>query len=193
MAVFLINSRLGLLCATLNLIKKGSHFFRSYMCILPSSLTRDRSCALDYSSFLPVSVCGTVLNILALDSISWHLDYFHFASTFSPLAVTTHLNIRICLYISSTRRFDRVNRRPAGFHLMRPALEYIKGSGLWTGFPSTTTFVLALGADLPWEDCLYSGNLRFSADGNLTRLCVTYTCILSSYISNIPRSTSSST
>ena len=86
MAVFLINSRLGLLCATHYLIQHGPHFFRSYVCILPSSLTRVLSCALDYSSFLPVSVSGTVLISLALDSISWHLDYIRFASTFSPLA-----------------------------------------------------------------------------------------------------------
>ena len=56
------------------------------MCILPSSLTRGRSCALDYSSFLPVSVSGTVHAILALDSISRHLDSARFGSTFSPLA-----------------------------------------------------------------------------------------------------------
>ena len=86
MAVFLINSRLGLLCATHYLIQHGPHFFRSYVCILPSSLTRVLSCALDYSSFLPVSVSGTVLISLALDSISRHLDYIRFASTFSPLA-----------------------------------------------------------------------------------------------------------
>ena len=91
MAVFLINSRLGLLCATPILIKKGPHFFRSYVCILPSSLTRVLSCALDYSSFLPVSVCGTVRNSLTLDSVSRHPDYIRFASTFSPLAVTAQL------------------------------------------------------------------------------------------------------
>ncbi len=80
MAVFLINSRLGLLCATPILIKKGPHFFRSYVCILPSSLTRGRSCALDYSSHIRVSVYGTVLRALALDSISRHHDYARFAS-----------------------------------------------------------------------------------------------------------------
>ena len=82
--------------------------------------------------------------------------------------------------------FDRNYRSPAGFHLMRLALDTNRGSGIWTRFPSTTTFVLALGADLPWEDCLYPGNLRFSADGNLTRLCVTYACILSSTTSRNP-------
>ena len=86
MAVFLINSRLGLLCVTPNSFKQEPHFFRSYVRILPSSLTRVRSSALDYSSYLPVSVSGTVLTSLALDSISWHLDYTSFASTFFPLA-----------------------------------------------------------------------------------------------------------
>ena len=164
----------------------GSYFSRSYVCILPSSLTRVLSCALDFSSFLPVSVCGTVLISLTLDSISWHPDYAHFASTFSPLAVTTHLKSRICLWLSSAHCFDWNYHSPAGFHLMRLALETNKGSGIWTGFPSTTTFVLALGADLPWEDYLYSGNLRFSADGDLTRLCVTYACILTSSTSIAP-------
>ena len=86
MAVFLINSRLGLLSAAHNSFKHEPHFSRSYVYILPSSLTRGRSCALDYSSFLPVSVSGTVPSILALDSISWHPDSARFASTFSPLA-----------------------------------------------------------------------------------------------------------
>ena len=69
---------------------------------------------------------------------------------------------------------------------MRPALETWGSIGLWTDFPSATAFALALGADLPWADYLYPGNLRFSADGDLTRLFVTYTCILSSSTSRIP-------
>ena len=89
MAVFLINSRLSLLSAALNIKLSEPHFFRSYVCILPSSLTRGRSCALDYSSFLPVSVSGTVFFSLALDSIFQHLDYIRFISTFSPLAYSS--------------------------------------------------------------------------------------------------------
>ena len=78
MAVFLINSRLGLLSAAPKPFDREPHFFRSYVCILPSSLTRGRSCALDYSSFLPVSVSGTVPISLTLDSISRHLDSVRF-------------------------------------------------------------------------------------------------------------------
>ena len=86
MAVFLINSRLGLLCVTPNSFKQEPHFFRSYVRILPSSLTRGRSCALDYSSYLPVSVSGTVPSSLALDSIFQHPDSIRITSTFSLLA-----------------------------------------------------------------------------------------------------------
>ena len=56
-----------------------------------------------------------------------------------------------------------------------------------SNFPSATDFSLALGADLPCADCLYAGNLRFSADGDPTRLFVTYACILSSASSSGPR------
>ena len=86
MAVFLINSRLGLLSAAPKPFDREPHFFRSYVCILPSSLTRGRSCASDFSSCPPVSVCGTVPPCLALDSISRHHGCASFASTFSPLA-----------------------------------------------------------------------------------------------------------
>ena len=55
---------------------------------------------------------------------------------------------------------------------MRHPVESTLGTGIWTSFPSATLFSLTLGADLPWADCLYPGNLRFSADGNLTRLFV---------------------
>ena len=130
MAVFLINSRLGLLSATPSSLKKRrSHFFRSYVCILPNSLTRVLSSALDFSSHLPVSVYGTVFISLALDNISRHLDYTRFTSTFSPLAVTTYLKRRICLSLSKARCFDRNYHSPAGFHLMRLALETDKGIG----------------------------------------------------------------
>ena len=130
MAVFLINSRLGLLCATHYLIQHGPHFFRSYVCILPSSLTRVLSCALDYSSFLPVSVSGTVLISLALDSISWHLDYIRFASTFSPLARQLTSGYGFAYTPQTARRLNRNYHSPAGFHLMRLAFETNKGSGI---------------------------------------------------------------
>ena len=45
-----------------------------------------------------------------------------------------------------------------------PTFLNICGTGISTCYPSTTTFVLALGPDLPRADQLYSGNLRYSAE-----------------------------
>ena len=49
-----------------------------------------------------------------------------------------------------------------------PAVLIIGSTGIWTSCPSTTTFVLALGPDLPRADQLYSGNLGYSAYKILT-------------------------
>ena len=63
--MFLVNSRLGLFAATLDcfgskfLDSQGHPFSRSYGAILPSSLGRVLSIALESSSHLPASVCGT--------------------------------------------------------------------------------------------------------------------------------------
>ena len=46
----------------------------------------------------------------------------------------------------------------------------ICGTGISTCCPSTTSFDLALGPDLPRADQLYSGNLRYSAERILTSL-----------------------
>ena len=44
-----------------------------------------------------------------------------------------------------------------------PTVLFIQGTGISTCCPSTTTFVLALGPDLPRADQLYPGNLGYSA------------------------------
>ena len=128
MAVFLLNSRLGLLCATHNtftpwatLLPKLRVHFAEFL--NASSLVRLRFL------ILPTCVGFTVFISLALDSISWHPDYTRFASTFSPLPVTAHLRLRISLQPSSAYCFDRYYHSPAGFHLMRPAFDTYKGSG----------------------------------------------------------------
>ena len=54
--VFLLNSRLGLFTAAYS---RRHPFSRSYGVILPSSLTMVLSLTLEFSSQLPVSVCGT--------------------------------------------------------------------------------------------------------------------------------------
>ena len=108
--------------------QREPHFFRSYVCFLPSSLTRGRSCALDYSSCLRVSVSGTVQLSLPLDSISRHLDYVRFASP--SLRSPSRLSSRALLTALSTPyRLDRNYRSSAGFHLMRPAFKTESGIG----------------------------------------------------------------
>ena len=49
-----------------------------------------------------------------------------------------------------------------------PAVLIIGSTGISTSCPSTTTFVLALGPDLPRADQLYPGNLGYSAYKILT-------------------------
>ena len=56
----MVNSRYPLVCDTLTCLRrKGSRFFRSYACNLPSSFSRVLSSALVYSTSPPVSVSGT--------------------------------------------------------------------------------------------------------------------------------------
>ena len=51
-----------------------------------------------------------------------------------------------------------------------PTVLVTHSTGISTCCPSTTSFDLALGPDLPRADQLYSGNLRYSADRILTYL-----------------------
>ena len=69
-----------------------------------------------------------------------------------------------------------VPRLPRFFHsrvplsLCVPTVLLHCSTGISTCYPSTTSFDLALGPDLPRADQLYSGNLRYSADRILTYL-----------------------
>ena len=51
-----------------------------------------------------------------------------------------------------------------------PTVLLLCGTGISTCYPSTTSFDLALGPDLPSADQLYAGNLRYSAVRILTLL-----------------------
>ena len=102
-------------------------------------------------------------------------------------SLTARLGVWVCLHPSAPRRSDGNYRSPAWPRLMRPAVETAQSIGLFTDFPSATDLSLALGADFPGADCLYPGDLRLPADGDPTRLFVTYACILSSASSSAPR------
>ena len=74
--MFLINSRLGLFTAA---TFQWLPFSRSYGVILPSSLTRVLPFVLEFSSRLPVSVCGTGTSRL-FSGFSRQRGFVHFAS-----------------------------------------------------------------------------------------------------------------
>ena len=68
------------------------------------------------------------------------------------------------------RCFDRFFHSRLTLSFCVPTVLSSSGTGISTCCPSTTSFDLALGPDLPRADQLYSGNLRYSADRILTYL-----------------------
>ena len=134
-------------------------FSRSYGVILPSSLTMLLPPALGFSPHPPVSVYGTGIIYTKAAFLGTRSVYF---STFTsiritPLAYWTDLPIQHLLRL---RRF---------FHSRLilsscvPTVLIYDSTGISTCCPSATSFDLALGPDLPREDQLYPGNLRYSA------------------------------
>ena len=137
--VFLLNSRLGLFSATprkfvsellQTLPHSRPHFSRSYVCILPSSLTRFLSSALEFSSRLPVSVSGTVPDSLTLEILSRRHDCHSLRLPVGRLAFSAHLKAGICLRLSSACTLDRDYHRPAESCLTRHPFETVRGTGI---------------------------------------------------------------
>ena len=126
---------------------------------MPSSLTILLPSALGFSPHPPVSVCGTgtYKTIAAfLDSQGPGLPYLcsvRITSSDRAADLPTALLPRLHRDIHS--------RIP--FPVCVPTVLFICGTGISTCYPSTTSFDLALGPDLPRADQLYSGNLRYSA------------------------------
>ena len=125
--MFLVNSRLGLLIATLNgfggkLLHRQRHpFSRSYGVILPSSLDRFLSIALESSSHLPASVCGTVTCVLPRE-FSRKFGISHYASIAgsSPsvlrINAPTDLPIRAPYNLGRTHPIVRLAYPPSSSH-----------------------------------------------------------------------------
>ena len=67
-------------------------------------------------------------------------------------------------------RLHRIFHFRLALSLCVPTVLSVKSTGISTCCPSTTSFDLALGPDLPRADQLYSGNLRYSAGRILTFL-----------------------
>ena len=154
--MFLLNSCLGLFSAA------SSHwhpFSRSYGVILPSSLTTLLPPAFEFSSHLPVSVCGTgMLYAIAafLDSLVPALPYF------PSVRVTLQFTVRVFPRTVPLRLHRSFHSR-LNFPSCVPTVLIQHGTGFSASCPSTTALALALGPDFPRADHLDSGILRFSA------------------------------
>ena len=83
-----------------------------------------------------------------------------------PYLFSVHITSSDCLADLPTRLLPRLYR---SFHSRLtlsacvPTVLLQDSTGISTCYPSTTSFDLALGPDLPRADQLYSGNLRYSA------------------------------
>ena len=159
--MFLLNSCLGQFSAASS---RWHSFSRSYGVILPSSLTTLLPPALGFSPHPPVSVYGTGLSKTIAAFLDAWLTHF-------PTLNSVRITSSDCTADLPTVLLPRLHRL---FHfrlwlsLCVPTVLFVCGTGISTCYPSTTTFVLALGPDLPREDQLYPGNLRYSAFKILT-------------------------
>jgi hypothetical protein len=154
--VFLLNSCLGQFSAAW---LPRHPFSRSYGVILPSSLTMLLPSALGFSPHPPVSVygTGTIKTIAAF--LGSQLTHF-------PTFVSVHLTSSHWYADLPTYLIPRLYR---SFHsrlvlsFCVPTVLFYCSTGISTCCPSTTSFDLALGPDLPRADQLYPGNLGYSA------------------------------
>ena len=154
--MFLLNSCLSLFSAATSLWHPLS---RSYRVILPSSLTMLLPPALGFSPHPPVSVYGTG----TYHTIAAFLDSFESPASlllFGPHHVFGLLSGFASLAPTS---LAPVSSFPVPVSPCVPTVLMICSTGISTCYPSTTSFDLALGPDLPRADQLYSGNLRYSA------------------------------
>ena len=156
--MFLINSRSGLATAAPTSSESKSHhrqgrtFSRSYGTILPSSFTRVLSSALVFSTFPPVSVYGTVTCYLKLRRFSWKPGISDFTGPKTCCVVTSQGSEHPDLPGHSPYTLEQGQPTPCSPSLLRLSIAVIAGTGILTGFPSTTPFSLALGPDSPCPD-----------------------------------------
>ena len=163
--VFLVNSRLGLFTAATS---RWLPFSRSYGVILPSSLTRVLPFVLEFSSRLPVSVCGTGTSKY-LAAFLAGVD----SKTSFPLSTPHHsLTLRLAYFTTSQSHcLDALFQpRASSIFPCHCFIISLGSTGISTCCPSATPFGLALGPDLPWADEPSPGNLRFSTARILTLL-----------------------
>ena len=144
-------------------------FSRSYGVILPSSLTMVLPFVLEFSSRLPVSVCGTGTSRL-FSGFSRQRGFIRFASLFrSPSALRfSDRRTSLSAYARLGRTFPSVRSNYPPVSPLHTAS--VGGTGISTRCPSPTPFGLGLGPDLPWADEPSPGNLRLSTGRFLASL-----------------------
>ena len=155
--MFLINSRLGLFTAA---ISRWLPFSRSYGVILPSSLTRVLPFVLEFSSRLPVSVCGTGTSKY-LAAFLAGVD----SKTSFPWSTPRHSpGFRLAfLTTSHPHCLDALFRlRASSIFPCHCFIDSLGSTGLSTCCPSPTPFGLGLGPDLLRADEPSPENLRLS-------------------------------
>ena len=136
--MFLINSSLDLFTAA---PLREQPFSRSYGLNLPSSLTTLLSLALEFSSCLPVSVCGTgALHMHQAFLVSVQICFPSFGSLTPGVTITRVMSFRSV-----------------------PQFKCFSGYGISTVCASATPFGLTLAPGLPGADEPSSRNLRLSA------------------------------
>ena len=161
--MFLVNSCLGRFSAAPSL---EHPFSRSYGVILPSSLTMLLPSALGFSPHPPVSVYGTGMCITIAAFLGTWLTCFVTSSSLHITLLDYTADLPTVLLLRLYRSFhSRLELCPCVPTVLLPC-----GTGISTCYPSTTSFDLALGPDLPSADQLYAGNLRYSAVRILTLL-----------------------
>ena len=135
-------------------------FSRSYGVILPSSLTRVLPFVLEFSSRLPVSVCGTGTSVY-LAAFLASVD----SKTSFPLSTPRHGSAFRLAYFTTSQphRLDALlHPRASSIFLCHCIIFYFGSTGLSTCCPSTTPFGLALGPDYLRADEPSPENLRLS-------------------------------
>ena len=135
-------------------------FSRSYGAILPSSLTTLLPPALGFSPHPPVSVYGTG----TYETIAAFLDSMDSPASLLSFRSSSRFSFRprICLW-PTPLRLNRFFHSRLRLSSCVPTFLSICSTGISTCYPSTTSFDLALGPDLPRADQLYPGNLGYSA------------------------------
>ena len=133
---------------------------------MPSSLTTLLPSALGFSPHPPVSVYGTG----TYETIAAFLDSQGPGLPYLCSVRLTSSDHAADLPAALLPRLHRALHSRLPFPVCVPTVLSICGTGISTCYPSTTSFDLALGPDLPRADQLYSGNLRYSAWRILTSI-----------------------